>query len=333
MEQQFPPKLKSRNARAVSQIKDKIDKRVALKRSSSLKLPVKEAHVANSTVSLSLPAVDNGDDDITWKKQSESIRILQIKSIQETRRRDMHSRYALQPRSGNLCVDPLISELRQRYNDLLCVIEKVNMQFNNPNESDKLNPEYLFERAERMYSSCLRKIVEDLKRVHNGKSISLLVDAVWKSYIKMFDCFVQLRNKEKCESKKKITKLEKEVLSLKERVEQFEKQKLQRKVRAEAKIKAKVRHHLSKQKIAERSVSTGVLQDLTVEKDEEEVDSDIEKPYEFIGKSMKLLQTAKGSGADKQLSFLYKDLLQQTRTEFVPHDWAGQMLSEELFGE
>ena len=39
-----------------------------------------------------------------------------------------------------------------------------------------------------------------------------------------------------------------------------------------------------------------------------------------------------GSGADKKLRVLLKDLLEQNRNEFVPVDWASAMLSEEVFG-
>jgi hypothetical protein len=66
--------------------------------------------------------------------------------------------------------------------------------------------------------------------------------------------------------------------------------------------------------------------------DVESEDSDVEKPYDFIDRSMKLVKKTNGSGADKKLRFLLKDLLEQNRNEFVPVDWASAMLSEEVFG-
>ena len=62
-----------------------------------------------------------------------------------------------------------------------------------------------------------------------------------------------------------------------------------------------------------------------------EDDSDVEKPLEYIDRTMKLNKKSKGSGVDRKLRVMLKDLNEQRRNEFEFHDWAQTMIADELF--
>ena len=60
-------------------------------------------------------------------------------------------------------------------------------------------------------------------------------------------------------------------------------------------------------------------------------DSDVEKPLDYIDRTMKLNKKTNGSGVDRKLRVMLKDLNEQRRNEFEIHDWAKTMIADELF--
>ena len=305
---------------------DEYNRPGGLKKGGSYNLPFK-----NVRRNRSLPSLSNNNDseleaedqhsDMDWKRKLRAIQRQRENDFEEARRREANA-------ASTLSDDRIDEIVKRKYRETIDVIEEISRIMKNPKEREKTDPAYIYERAERVYSHAFKKIVQELERVRNGRIIGAVLEKVWRNYISSFEFFIKLRETEKKHSEKKISGLEKEIKALKDKVRQMEKDKLQRKVRKESKMKMKVRQHALHVRSAKKH---GVIISAEVS-DVESEDSDVEKPYDFIDRSMKLVKKTNGSGADKKLRFLLKDLLEQNRNEFVPVDWASAMLSEEVFG-
>ena len=75
------------------------------------------------------------------------------------------------------------------------------------------------------------------------------------------------------------------------------------------------------------------IHQIATEKEEDisDDDSDVEKPLDYIDRTMKLNKKTNGSGVDRKLRVMLKDLNEQRRNEFEIHDWAKTMIADELF--
>eukprot|EP00943_MAST-04B_sp_MAST-4B-sp1_P005572 g5572.t1 len=210
---------------------------------------------------------------------------------------------------------------------------------NNFVDDEDDNMPYLIERAERMYSLGFKAIIADLKRIRNGEVIEELLRVVWGNYVSMFIHMNNVRMEENKKKNKLLHDHQNEIKQLKQEIAQYEQQNRERKIRKEMKIKMKVRERnimltMSSSKARKQSGAKSIHQIATEHVDEDNVsedDSDVEKPLEYIDRTMKLNKKSKGSGVDRKLRVMLKDLNEQRRNEFEFHDWAQTMIADELF--
>ena len=74
------------------------------------------------------------------------------------------------------------------------------------------------------------------------------------------------------------------------------------------------------------------IHQIATEKEEDisDDDSDVEKPLDYIDRTMKL-NKKQMEVASIKLRVMLKDLNEQRRNEFEIHDWAKTMIADELF--
>ena len=182
----------------------------------------------------------------------------------------------------------------------------------------------------------------DLKRIRNGKVIEELLKVVWSNYVNMFIHMNNLRMEENEKKDKLLRKSQQEIKRLKEEIAQYEQQNRERKIRKEMKMKMKIRERNiiltttsnSKKKAGGRKHGGAKsIHQIATEKEEDisDDDSDVEKPLDYIDRTMKLNKKTNGSGVDRKLRVMLKDLNEQRRNEFEIHDWAKTMIADELF--
>ncbi len=182
----------------------------------------------------------------------------------------------------------------------------------------------------------------DLKRIRNGKVIEELLKVVWSNYVNMFIHMNNLRMEENEKKDKLLRKSQQEIKRLKEEIAQYEQQNRERKIRKEMKMKMKIRERniiltttsSSKKKAGGRKHGGAKsIHQIATEKEEDisDDDSDVEKPLDYIDRTMKLNKKTNGSGVDRKLRVMLKDLNEQRRNEFEIHDWAKTMIADELF--
>ena len=182
----------------------------------------------------------------------------------------------------------------------------------------------------------------DLKRIRNGKVIEELLKVVWSNYVNMFIRMNNLRMEENEKKDKLLRKSQQEIKRLKEEIAQYEQQNRERKIRKEMKMKMKIRERniiltttsSSKKKAGGRKHGGAKsIHEIATEKEEDisDDDSDVEKPLDYIDRTMKLNKKTNGSGVDRKLRVMLKDLNEQRRNEFEIHDWAKTMIADELF--
>ena len=182
----------------------------------------------------------------------------------------------------------------------------------------------------------------DLKRIRNGKVIEELLKVVWSNYVNMFIRMNNLRMEENEKKDKLLRKSQQEIKRLKEEIAQYEQQNRERKIRKEMKMKMKIRERNiiltttsnSKKKAGGRKHGGAKsIHQIATEKEEDisDDDSDVEKPLDYIDRTMKLNKKTNGSGVDRKLRVMLKDLNEQRRNEFEIHDWAKTMIADELF--
>ena len=182
----------------------------------------------------------------------------------------------------------------------------------------------------------------DLKRIRNGKVIEELLKVVWSNYVNMFIHMNNLRMEENEKKDKLLRKSQQEIKRLKEEIAQYEQQNRERKIRKEMKMKMKIRERNiiltttsnSKKKAGGRKHGGArSIHQIATEKEEDisDDDSDVEKPLDYIDRTMKLNKKTNGSGVDRKLRVMLKDLNEQRRNEFEIHDWAKTMIADELF--
>ena len=182
----------------------------------------------------------------------------------------------------------------------------------------------------------------DLKRIRNGKVIEELLKVVWSNYVNMFIHMNNLRMEENEKKDKLLRKSQQEIKRLKEEIAQYEQQNRERKIRREMKMKMKIRERniiltttsSSKKKAGGRKHGGAKsIHQIATEKEEDisDDDSDVEKPLDYIDRTMKLNKKTNGSGVDRKLRVMLKDLNEQRRNEFEIHDWAKTMIADELF--
>ena len=83
---------------------------------------------------------------------------------------------------------------------------------------------------------------------------------------------------------------------------------------------------------AAKSIQQIATEDIDAE-DVSEDDSDVENPLDYIQRTMQLNKKTDGSGVDRKLRKMLKDLNEQRRNEFEIHDWAEAMIADALFEE
>ena len=182
----------------------------------------------------------------------------------------------------------------------------------------------------------------DLKRIRNGKVIEELLKVVWSNYVNMFIHMNNLRMEENEKKDKLLRKSQQEIKRLKEEIAQYEQQNRERKIRKEMKMKMKIRERnirltttsSSKKKAGgKKHGGAKSIHQIATEKEEDisDDDSDVEKPLDYIDRTMKLNKKTNGSGVDRKLRVMLKDLNEQRRNEFEIHDWAKTMIADELF--
>ena len=187
-----------------------------------------------------------------------------------------------------------------------------------------------------------KAIMADLKRIRNGKVIEELLKVVWSNYVNMFIHMNNLRMEENEKKDKLLRKSQQEIKRLKEEIAQYEQQNRERKIRKEMKMKMKIRERniiltttsSSKKKAGGRKHGGAKsIHQIATEKEEDisDDDSDVEKPLDYIDRTMKLNKKTNGSGVDRKLRVMLKDLNEQRRNEFEIHDWAKTMIADELF--
>ena len=187
-----------------------------------------------------------------------------------------------------------------------------------------------------------KAIMADLKRIRNGKVIEELLKVVWSNYVNMFIHMNNLRMEENEKKDKLLRKSQQEIKRLKEEIAQYEQQNRERKIRKEMKMKMKIRERNiiltttsnSKKKAGGRKHGGAKsIHQIATEKEEDisDDDSDVEKPLDYIDRTMKLNKKTNGSGVDRKLRVMLKDLNEQRRNEFEIHDWAKTMIADELF--
>ena len=165
--------------------------------------------------------------------------------------------------------------------------------------------------------------------------------AVWGGYVNLF---IHLNNRRIQENKERDTKLQKalrEIKNLKKEIAAFEQQNRDRKVRQEMKMKNKIRERNIMLKLttkhrrhdhAAKSIQQIATEDIDAE-DISEDDSDVENPLDYIQRTMQLNKKVDGSGVDRKLRKMLKDLNEQRRNDFEVHDWAEAMIADSLFEE
>ena len=182
----------------------------------------------------------------------------------------------------------------------------------------------------------------DLKRIRNGKVIEELLKVVWSNYVNMFIRMNNLRMEENEKKDKLLRKSQQEIKRLKEEIAQYEQQNRERKIRKEMKMKMKIRErniiltttsNRKKKAGGRKHGGAKSIHQIATEKEEDisDDDSDVEKPLDYIDRTMKLNKKTNGSGVDRKLRVMLKDLNEQRRNEFEIHDWAKTMIADELF--